>query len=125
MKSPEYVYESVKAARLAIDGKKLSHEDMDALKTAFNRGYTFGHTFEQTGLDLMNPKTSNHQGVEIGEVLSQRNDRVRVKLSADLSQNDGLSFVSSQYEAGGVANFIYDAKGKLTSSAKDRTNCRN
>lgn len=117
MKSPEYVYQSVHATRLAIEGKKLSHKDLDQLKTAFNRGYTFGHTFEQNGLDLMNPKTSNHQGVEIGEVLSWKNDRVRIKLSANLSQNDGLRFVSGQYEAGGIANFIYDSKGKLINKA--------
>ncbi|MDO4663681.1 MAG: U32 family peptidase [Erysipelotrichaceae bacterium] len=118
MKSPEYVYQSVHAAKMAIAGHRLTAEDLDHLKTAFNRGYTFGHTFEQTGLSLMNPQTSNHQGVEIGEVLFQKNDRVRVKLSADLSQNDGLRFVSGQYEAGGVANFIYDAKGKLINKAK-------
>lgn len=117
MKSPEYVYESVRAAKLGVEGKKLSSADLAQLKTAFNRGYTFGHTFGETGLDLMNPKTSNHQGVEIGEVLFQKNDRVRVKLTADLSQNDGLRFVSGNYEAGGVANFIYDSKGKLISGA--------
>lgn len=118
MKSPEYVYESVRAAKLGVEGKKLSSADLAQLKTAFNRGYTFGHTFGETGLDLMNPKTSNHQGVEIGEVLFQKNDRVRVKLTADLSQNDGLRFVSGNYEAGGVANFIYDFKGKLISGAR-------
>lgn len=118
MKSPEYVYQSVHAAKMAIAGNPLTAEQLNQLKTAFNRGYTLGHTFEQTGLSLMNPKTSNHQGVEIGEVLFQKNDRVRVKLSADLCQNDGLRFVSGQYEAGGVANFIYDAKGKLINKAK-------
>ena len=118
MKSPEYVYQSVHAAKMAIAGHPLTAEQLNQLKTAFNRGYTLGHTFEQTGLSLMNPKTSNHQGVEIGEVLFQKNDRARVKLSADLCQNDGLRFVSGQYEAGGVANFIYDAKGKLINKAK-------
>lgn len=118
MKSPEYVYQSVHAAKMAIAGQPLTAEQLNQLKTAFNRGYTLGHTFEQTGLSLMNPQTSNHQGVEIGEVLFQKNDRVRVKLSADLCQNDGLRFVSGQYEAGGVANFIYDAKGKLVNKAK-------
>lgn len=118
MKSPEYVYQSVHAAKMAIAGHPLTAEQLNQLKTAFNRGYTLGHTFEQTGLSLMNPKTSNHQGVEIGEVLFQKNDRVRVKLSADLCQNDGLRFASGQYEAGGVANFIYDAKGKLINKAK-------
>lgn len=118
MKSPEYVYQSVHAAKMAIAGHSLTAQDLDHLKTAFNRGYTLGHTFDQTGLSLMNPQTSNHQGVEIGEVLFQKNDRVRVKLCQDLAQNDGLRFVSGQYEAGGVANFIYDAKGKLINKAK-------
>ncbi len=118
MKSPEYVFESVLAARKGVDGKRLTKEDMTNLQTAFNRGYTQGHTFQKTGLDLMNPATSNHQGVPIGTVLGQNKDRVKIKLTADLSQNDGLRFVSGNQSAGGNANFIYDGKGKFISHAK-------
>lgn len=118
MKSPEYVYESVLAARKGVDGQKLSESDLQNLKTAFNRGYTQGHTFEKCGLDLMNPETSNHQGVEIGTVISQKGDRLKIRLDHDLSQNDGLRFVKGDFSTGGNANFIYDARGKLTSFAK-------
>lgn len=52
MKSPEYVYQSVHAAKMAIAGHPLTAEQLNQLKTAFNRGYTLGHTFEQTGLSL-------------------------------------------------------------------------
>lgn len=118
MKSPEYVFESVSAARKSVDGKKLTKDDIIGMQTAFNRGYTLGHTFEKTGLDLMNPLTSNHQGVPIGKVLGQNKDKVKIKLDQDLSQNDGLRFVQGMQSTGGNANFIYDGKGRLISGAK-------
>ena len=117
MKSPEYVYESVLAARKGVDGQKLGDQDLEKLKTAFNRGYTLGHAFEKKGLELMNPQTSNHQGVELGEVLGQKGDRVKIRLDHDLAQNDGLRFVKGDFQSGGNANFIYDAKGRLTNFA--------
>ena len=118
MKSPEYVYESVKAARKAVDGYALDDEDLRSMQTAFNRGFTLGHAFEKKGLDLMNPITSNHQGVPIGRVLSASKDKVKIKLSADLRQNDGLRFVKGNESTGQIANFIFNEQGKLISNAK-------
>lgn len=118
MKSPEYVYESVLAVRKGLNGKQLQEEDLKNLQTAFNRGYTLGHTFEKSGQQLMNAKTSNHLGVRIGEVIGGSKERIRIRLEDDLHQHDGLRFGSGADSAGGVANFIYDTKGKLIASAK-------
>lgn len=118
MKSPEYVYESVQAVARGLDQKPLSQSDLENLQTTFNRGYTRGHAYGKSGLDLVNPKTSNHQGIAIGEVLGGSKERIRIRLDRDLHQGDGLRFGSGADAAGGIANFIYDRKGRLISHAK-------
>ncbi len=118
MKSPEYVYESARVARKAVDGYEVTSQDIREMQTAFNRGYTLGHAFGKKGLELMNPVTSNHQGVPVGTVLSASKDKVRIHLSADLHQNDGLRFVKGHESTGQIANFIFNEQGKLISSAR-------
>lgn len=117
MKSPEYVYESVQAVRKGLNQESLSSQDLENMETTFHRGYTQGHTFEKKGLDLMNTKSSNHQGVRIGKVVGGSKDKVRIVLEKELHQGDGLRFGSSSEAAGGIANFIFDPKGKLVSHA--------
>lgn len=118
MKSPEYVFASVHALKKSLQGQKLSKEDRENLKIAFNRGYTRGHAFEQKGSALMNSKTSNHRGIPIGKVLSVSRDRVKVRLERELHQHDGLRFINERSDAGQIANFLYDAKGRLISGAR-------
>lgn len=118
MKSPEYVYESVRAARSAADHKKTDAGQKEKLQIAFNRGYTLGHTMDERGSDLMNSATSNHQGIPAGKVLSMHKDRAKVLLSHDLSQNDGIRFSGPHFSTGLNANFLFDDKGKLVSGAK-------
>lgn len=118
MKSPVYVYESVLKARKAREGKKLSRADLDELKSAFNRGYTTGHLHSASGLQLMNPKAGNHQGVPVGEVIKTAPGRVTIRLSAPLHQNDGIRFINRNSEEGCHVNFMYDVKGKLISEGR-------
>lgn len=118
MKSPEYVFESVQATRKGLNHEALSEEDFENMETTFHRGYTKGHTFEKRGRDLMNPKSSNHQGVRIGTVLGGSKDKVRIRLEKELNQGDGLRFGTSSEAPGGMANFIFDAKGKLISKGQ-------
>lgn len=110
MKSPTYVYESVSQVKKVLENQKRTKQDKKDLMIAFNRGYTKGHAYNQRGYDLMNPKTSNHQGVVIGKVLYQKGKRVYIQLSDDLYQNDGIRF---GFE-GCYVNFLYNSKGKLT-----------
>ncbi|WP_276846989.1 peptidase U32 family protein [Faecalibaculum rodentium] len=110
MKSPLYVYEAVENARL---GKKRSREDRLALAAAFSRGFTRGRMMDEHGSGLMAMKAGNHQGVSIGTVSGGSRDRVRIRLSMPLHQEDGLRFVWEQGSAGGHANFLYDRKGRL------------
>lgn len=103
--------------RKGLNNESLSSQDLENMETTFHRGYTQGHTFEKKGLDLMNIKNSNHQGVRIGNVVGGSKDKVRIILEKELNQGDGLRFGRSSEAAGGVANFIFDAKGKLISHA--------
>lgn len=118
MKSPEYVFESVQATRKGLNHEALSEEDLENMETTFHRGYTKGHTFEKRGRDLMNPKSSNHQGVRIGTVIGGSKDKVRIRLEKELNQGDGLRFGTSSEAPGGMANFIFDARGKLISKGQ-------
>ena len=118
MKSPSYVFEAVSKAKKAQSGRKLTARDEKDLKVTFNREYTKGHTYLAKGKDLMNPVTSNHQGISIGKVLKTVRDKVVIRLFDDLHQNDGLRFETGKNAPGMRVNFLYDEKGKLILQAK-------
>ena len=114
MKRPEYVGAVVRAYREKIDavlaGMRPTSEEGEQirLKKLFNRGFTTGYLFHQSGPALMNPLRPNHVGIRIGTVLSQRNGRVQVKLTAPLHQGDGLRILRENGEdIGFIANYIY------------------
>lgn len=110
MKSSEYVYETVRQVKMVRDGKKRTEQDKELAQQTFYRGYTLGHVYQQTGNDLMNMKTCNHQGIVVGKVLSVKRDEVRILCSKDLVQNDGIRLGQ---EAGCRINYLYDEKLRL------------
>lgn len=110
MKCVEYVYESVRQARLVRDGYKRSEQDKEQLKTAFYRGYTLGHYYDQRGKDFISQRSSNHIGVPIGTVQSVSSDKIQIVLKKDLYQHDGIRFGQ---HGGGRINYLYDQQGKL------------
>jgi len=95
---------------------KLTPEEEKNLLTLFNREYTSGYLFNESGKTLMNIKSPNHIGVEIGKVIDVNKDKIKIKLSDDLNQEDGIRFMESGI--GMIANFIYDKNDKLINSAK-------
>ena len=121
MKSPYYVGFVTKLYRLLIDKYNnneeliITEEDLKKLKVLFNRGFTRGHLFEDKNEDLMNIKTPNHQGIGIGEVLDVTKDKIKIKLNNDLSQEDGIRFLSE--DKGLIVNFLYNEKGLLINKA--------
>lgn len=115
MKSSAYVYEAVRQVKMVRDGKVRSKADRNALKQAFNRGYTLGHVYEQKGKDLMNTLTSNHQGIVIGKVISSNKRAIRIQLTEDLNQNDGIR-IGNEY--GCRINYLYDEKHRLQNQIK-------
>ncbi len=110
MKSPEYVYEAVSQVKQVLDGQKRTIEDRKKIEYTFNREYTLGHYNDARGLDLMNMRTSNHQGVQIGKIIRIKKPYVYISLSEPLYQNDGIRIGTDN---GLRVNFLYDTSLKL------------
>ena len=118
MKSPAYVGYITKIYRKLIDsynqGKslELTEDEQDNLKVLFNREFTNGYLFNDK---VMNIKSSNHQGLEIGKVLEVTSKKIKIKLNKTLYQEDGVRFKNS--EKGMIANLIYNEKDLLINKA--------
>ena len=119
MKSPEYVGFITNYYRNLIDnnGDINIKKYNDQLKTIFNREFTKGHLLNCNVQELMNTKTPNHIGLEIGKVIGITKDKIKIKLTHPLNQQDGIRFLNSK--TGFIVNYIYDAKGKMINSASD------
>ena len=118
MKSPSYVGYVTRMFRILIDKYyrneelKLSNEEILNLKKLFNREFSSGYLFNSR--DVMNIKTPNHQGVEIGRVIDSNKDKIKIKLTDDINQNDGIRFKS--IDKGMMVNRLYNTKNLLVSS---------
>ena len=125
MKSPAYVGYVTKLYRMLIDkyynGEefKLTVDEVNNLKKLFNREFTDGYLFNDK--DVMNIKTPNHQGIEIGRVIDVYKGKIKIKLSDDVSQNDGIRFKNK--DAGMMVNRLYDSKGLLVNGVSKNGIC--
>lgn len=110
MKSAEYVFIITSIYRKAIDsylktGKVLiDDKDILNLKKVFTRGFTKGFLFNEKNNNLVNTKMPNHNGVEIGKVIDYKNGYAKIKLTSDLSINDGIRIGS---DIGLIVTSIY------------------
>lgn len=117
MKSPEYVGCVTKLYRDLLDkyykGEELviNQELYDDLELIFNRKYTKGFILNEDNFNIINSLTSNHQGVFLGKVIDISKKYIKVKLSRDLNQGDGIRF--NEINEGMITNFIYNEKEKL------------
>ena len=116
MKSPSYVGYVTRIYRKLIDcynsGSKpiVNKEEYDNLKILFNRNFTSGYLFNDK---VMNVSSSNHQGLEIGNVIEVTSKKIKIKLSNNLYQEDGIRFKESTL--GMIVNFIYNENDMLIS----------
>ncbi len=112
MKSPEYVGYVVSLYRKILDNDnyKLSKEEIFNLKSLYNRGFTKGYLFNELDKDFISLNSSNHLGVEIGEVIYFDKHKIKIKLSHELRQEDAIRLPNGE---GMYVNFLYDVKGKL------------
>ena len=121
MKSPAYVYLVTSLYRKAIDsyyetGRVFIDKDMlHDLKVTFNREYTRGFLFNESNNNIVNMKSSNHQGVLAGNVIKSKNNNVEVKLLDDVYIGDALR-ISSKVEDAVILNNFY-IRGKLVKEA--------
>ena len=124
MKSPEYVYTVTKLYRMAIDsyyetGKvKIDEEEINNLQKLFSRGFTKGYLFNEEIDHILNTNRPNHQGIYIGKVIDYKNSFVTVRLTEDVSINDGIRIVLDNDDYGTVLNEFYIDK-KLVKEARN------
>lgn len=118
MKSPSYVGYITRVYRKLINNYyqrkplELTEEEQDNLKILFNREFTNGYLFSDK---VMNIKSSNHQGLEIGQVIEVTPKKIKIKLTKELYQEDGIRFKNSGL--GMIANMIYNEKDLLVNKA--------
>ena len=118
MKSPEYVGFITRYYRNLIDNKDINlAEETKKLKTIFNREFTKGNLFSASATELMNSKTPNHIGLEIGKVISITPNKIKIKLTHPLNQQDGIRFLNSG--KGFIVNFLYDENDNLINHAEN------
>ena len=118
MKSPEYVGYVTKLYRKLIDAYYnkeemiVTDEEIRNLKLLFNREFTNGYLFEAK--EIMNIKTPNHQGIVIGNVINVSKDKIYIKLTETLNQEDGIRF--KEPDTGMMVNMLYNENMMLTNS---------
>jgi len=121
MKSPEYVGYVTKLYRKLIDNYYnkedliITKEEEENLKLLFNREFTTGYLFNDN--NIMNIKTPNHLGIEIGKVINVTKDKIYIKLSKTLNQEDGIRFKNK--DDGMIVNMLYNEKGLLVNSVNE------
>ena len=122
MKRPEYVYYVTYLYRKAIDSylqnKKINiqEEEIIKLKKIFNRNFTKGFLFKEENNNYVNQFRPNHIGIDIGKVLSYSKNKVTIKLTSNINQEDGIRILSDREDSGCILNKIYK-DGKLVNKA--------
>ena len=112
MKSKEYIYLVTSIYRKAIDnyyksGKtNISKQDIIELKKIYNREFTKGYLFNENKNEINNSIRPNHQGINIGKVISSTKNRIKIKLSDNLIRLDGIRILS-QEDIGFTVSKIY------------------
>lgn len=122
MKSPEYVGYVTRLYRKLIDdyyNKKdlvITNEEITNLKKLFNRKFTKGFLNDEDKSNIINIKTPNHQGIPIGKIIDINKYKIKILLTEDLNQEDGIRFVSQN--KGMIVNKLYDETNKLIREVK-------
>ncbi len=122
MKREEYIYLVVSIYRKTIDsyykyGKVIiSDSDKLELKKIYNREFTKGFLFNEDNSKIVNQYRPNHIGIKIGVVLGQNNNFIKIKLSDNITQGDGIRIINKIADVGLQLNYIYKDK-KLVNSA--------
>ncbi len=126
MKSPEYVYLVVSLYRKAVDSYlkdktiNITTEDITNLKKIFNRMFTKGFMFNELNENFINPFRPNHQGIEIGKVISTTNTSVIIKLTEELNINDGIRIVGKE-DSGWIVTSMFVNGQRVTCAPKGET----
>lgn len=105
LKSAEYVGLVTAKYRKAVDGLKITHQDINEMKRVFNRGgYSKGYSFSKKD-DIIYTKVQNHLGQHIGEIVNvskfKDNFKLDIKTNFELKNGDGIKIFRDNNEVGG------------------------
>ena len=118
MKSPLYVGFITNFYRHLIDKKEFNYADeLNKLKTIFNREFTLGRMFDTKDKDFMNIDSPNHKGLEIGRVIDFNSKKIKIEINKGycINQYDAIRFMNSN--KGFIVNYLYDGKDNLINSS--------
>ena len=116
MRSPEYVYATVKAYRNALNNGKPSPYDLENLAKTFNRGnYTSGYVFGEDKF-IVYSKTQGHIGYTVGTVLKTKGDELIIKENKKFLEKDAFKIVRNGFEVGNA--IFLDGKIRFKGEAK-------
>lgn len=127
MKGPEYVFSVVKTYRRALDDYyrapgqfQVEPAVLRELETSFNRGFTTGYFGNNRNAALMSFNRPNNRGVFLGRVLKTdpEQDRVTLKLEADLESGDVVEIWVSRGGRGAVTVAEIYCNGRPVRSAR-------
>ena len=99
MKGPEYVGTVVRTYRKALNRYaedpthfQIHTEELKALASVFNRGFSSGYFLGDLGPELISPDRPNNRGRFIGRVITYDQNRKKclLKLEEDLAEGDGV-----------------------------------
>ncbi len=131
MKKPEYVATVVRIYRQLIEasyGEGMNKKDLEkALEelTIFNRGFTKGHLFGETGQDFMSMKNPGNQGISIGKIIKQdlSKEKISIALERDLSHNDEIQLQRREGTVGARVERLED-RGKVVKHCPKGKTCQ-
>ena len=125
MKRPEYVYLTTSIYRKAIDNYKnnkstdISKNDIKNMKKIFNREFTKGFIFNESNDEFTNTFRPNHLGITIGKVIDYKRGYATIKLSDELSINDGIRIIGNN-DVGTTVTNIKKIKDDIVSIKIDK-----
>lgn len=126
MKGPEFVYQTVKAYRTAIDrhlkGEAFSAQELEeadrSLEKIFNRGFTKGWVLGERGDSYLSSEIPGNQGLPVARVnrFDARAEEVEVELLEDLAVGDELQIRRGKESSGCRVEYILH-KGQRVKTA--------
>lgn len=118
LKRPEYVAAVVKAYRKKLDYPNASVvSDQQAMAQMFNRNFTQGHLFSDTGSRFLSGQRPNHIGTFLGKIEEIKGQYMFIRLNDDLSTGDGIRVLNDSDEGMTVSRMWLD-ESEITSASK-------
>jgi putative protease len=130
MKGPEYVYQTVRAYREAID-RHLENKPFDATADAenfrkiFNRGFTKGWLLGERGDDYLTSEVPGNQGIPVARINAwdARAEEIEIELLETLSVGDELQLRKDRESSGCRVEYII-SRGQRVKDASKGTKVR-